>query len=98
MGNPSGTKIGPHLDQVVARIVKHNPSAVIILDSVYMSKIIVEVFSFFFSLNGIIGTLRRADAANVVRGLWSLPASVLDRVVFLESLSKVRDEERKLKR
>lgn len=40
VGNPSGTKIsGPQLTEVCEAIVKHNPHAIIILDSVYVRTI-----------------------------------------------------------
>jgi hypothetical protein len=69
VGNPSGTKMGNYVGELVARIVAHSPTAVIILDSVYVR------------------TLRREAAAALLKDLWSRPEA-LDRVVFLESLSK----------
>lgn len=71
VGNPSGTKMpASTLAAVVARIVHHNPRAVIIVDSVYVR------------------TLSRAAAAELLRDVWTLPRAAVDRLVFLESLSK----------
>ncbi len=69
VGNPSGTKMGLYAGELVAKIVAHNPAAVIILDSVYVR------------------TLRKHDAKELFADLWSRSAA-LNRVVFLESLSK----------
>ena len=69
VGNPSGTKMGDYVGELVAKIVSFNPAAVIILDVVYVR------------------TLRRSAAAALLKGLWDVPEA-LNRVVFLESLSK----------